>query len=126
VVDGKNEAAEIGFAGHDDRPKLAAFEDKLAGIETEAGLLFLRSVALVAIVGEDWTDLLFEEFQLGSRRGSGLLGGGGREGYQNGAKERPERHRKRIGQGGVPLVPKTCWLSSGCKAVRSYFKPMGG
>ena len=32
VVDGKNEAAEVGFAGHDNLPKFAALEDKLAGI----------------------------------------------------------------------------------------------
>ena len=117
VVDGKNETAEIGFARHDDRPEFAALKDQFAGIQAEAGLLLLRSVALIAIVGEDWSDLFFEKFQLGGRRRCGLLGSGGREGDNKGAKERPERHRKGIGQGGVPLVPKRCWLSSGCKAV---------
>jgi len=29
VVDGKNEAAEIGFARDDDRPEFAALEDQL-------------------------------------------------------------------------------------------------
>ena len=81
VVDGKNEAAEVRFTRDDDRPKFAALEDELTGIKSEAGLLSLRSVALIAIVGEDWTNFLFEELKLRSRRGSGLLGGGGREGY---------------------------------------------
>ena len=117
VVDGKNETAKIGFARHDDRPEFAALKDQFAGIQTETGLLLLGSVALIAIVGEDWSDLFFEKLQLGGRRRGGLLGSGGREGDNKGAKERPERHRKGIGQGGVPLVPKRCWLSSGCKAV---------
>jgi len=82
-------------------------------------------VALVAIVSEDRADLLFEELDLGGRRGGSHLRGGSREGEEKGAKERPERHRKRIGQGGVPLVPKTCWLSSRCKAVRKEFLRLG-
>jgi hypothetical protein len=92
VVDGKNEAAEIGFTRDDDWPEFAALEDELAGIKTEAGLLLLGSVALVAIVGEDRADLLFEELQLGGRRGGGRLGSGGREGEENGADEETDRH----------------------------------
>ena len=126
VVDCEDQAADLRLAGYDNGPDFAALEDKFAGIETEAGLLFLGAVALVAIVSEDRADLLFEELDLGGRRGGSHLRGGSREGEEKGAIEKPERHRKRIGQGGVPLVPKTCWLSSGCKAVRAVFEPMVG
>lgn len=95
VVDGKNEAAEIGFARDDDRPKFAALEDKLAGIKTEAGLLFLGSVALVAIVGEDGADLLFKELQLGSRRGAACSAAVAERAIRMG----PKRDRKDIGKG---------------------------
>jgi hypothetical protein len=80
VVDGKDESADIRFTRNDDWADFAALEDELAGIKTEAGLLFLRTVTLIAMVDEDGADFLFEELQLGGRRGGGLVGGGCRQG----------------------------------------------
>ena len=80
VVDRENQAADLRLAGDDNGPNFTALEDELTGIETEAGLLFLGSVALIAIIGEDRADLLFEELDLSGRRGCSHLHGGSREG----------------------------------------------
>jgi len=80
VVDGKNQAADIGVAQDYDWSEFTALEDELAGIKTEARLLLLGSVTLITVVSEDGADLLFEEFQLGDRRGGSQVGCGRRQG----------------------------------------------
>ena len=86
VIDRLDQPADLGLAGDDDRTDFAALEDELARIEAEAGLLFLLAVTFIAMIGQDRTDLLFEELQL---RGRGGLGGGRRDGEQKGGKVVP-------------------------------------
>ena len=76
VVDRLDQPADLGLAGDDDRTDFAALEDELTRIEAESGLLFLLAVTFIAMIGQDRTDLLFEELQL---RGRGGLGGGRRD-----------------------------------------------
>ena len=86
MIDRLDQPADLGLAGDDDRTDFAALEDELARIEAEAGLLFLLAVTFIAMIGQDRTDLLFEELQL---RGRGGLGGGRRDGEQKGGKVVP-------------------------------------
>ena len=65
VVDRENQAAGFGFTRDDDGAEFASLEDEFTGIQAKSGLLFLLAVALVAMIGEDRADFLFEELQLG-------------------------------------------------------------
>jgi hypothetical protein len=49
VVNRENEAALLGLARDNDGTDFPAFENESPGVEAEAGLLFLRAMALVAV-----------------------------------------------------------------------------
>ena len=82
VVDRKDQSAGFRVSGYDDRAEFAALEDVLTRIQAKTGLLFLLSVALVAMVGEDRADFLFEKLQLGVARRGGRLCGSDRSGQE--------------------------------------------
>ena len=86
VIDGLDQPADFGLAGDDDRADLAALEDELARVEAEAGLLFLLTVTLEAMVGQDRADFLFEELQLGRRRRRRRLRRSDRDGQEKGGE----------------------------------------
>jgi len=76
VTDRFDEETPGGLAGENDCAGVAAGLPAGTGIEAEAALLFFVAVALVAALGEDWTDFGFEEREVvgrqrGRRRGRG-------------------------------------------------------
>ena len=49
VVNRENEAAQLGLARDNDWPDFTAFENESPGVEAEAGLLLLGTMAFVAV-----------------------------------------------------------------------------
>ena len=89
VVDGGNEAALFRLTGDDRGTSVAAGHHGIARVEAKACLLFFRTVALVAMRGQDRPNRLFEEvdaFAVG--RGFSRLYCSRKEGEQAGGETR--------------------------------------
>jgi hypothetical protein len=92
VTDCFDERTLVGVAGNDHGSAVAAGEEAVAGVEGQAAfdLLGFLAVTLVAMVGEDGADFVFEEVELGAGWFRGVDWGGTQQGYQENVDPRDQ------------------------------------
>ena len=95
VADAFDEGTLLGLALDDDGAVLRALQDRRPRIHAERGFLLLRTVAFVALLGEDGPDLFLKEL--------GLLGSDGAQGGER-EKREGEKGGKQAHRSGATLT----------------------
>ena len=62
ISDRADQQALVRLAGHDSRPRVTSFKERVSRREPQAPFLFLIAMATDAMLDEERTNLLFEEF----------------------------------------------------------------